>query len=109
MTETRSRKAKYLYVLTIDVDSEKEEEFNNWYNTEHIPGMLRQPGFLSANRYVTVEGTPQYLSVYEIESPEVLKNSASARKQASDTEWKRRLQPYYHVLTRKVYKRVYPE
>lgn len=48
-----------------------EEEFNAWYDTEHVPERLAVPGFLSAVRYVGIEGTPGYLAVYDTTSSEV--------------------------------------
>jgi hypothetical protein len=51
---------------------EWEGEFNDWYNTEHIPLRMRAPGFTSAQRYRANEG-PAYLAVYEMETAGALK------------------------------------
>ena len=48
-----------------------EEEFNAWYDTEHLPERLAIPGFRSARRWVR-GGT--YLATYELDSPEVLQS-----------------------------------
>ena len=51
-----------------------EEEFNAWYDSEHIPERLSIPGFRSARRWVA-QGKPgegKYLATYELESPAVL-------------------------------------
>ncbi|MFC0529945.1 hypothetical protein [Phytohabitans kaempferiae] len=48
----------------------REDEYNKWYDSEHVPEMLAVPGFVSAQRYVA-HGTPEfrYLTIYEIEGP----------------------------------------
>ena len=50
-----------------------EEEFNAWYDGEHIPERLAVPGFLTGLRYMnTGGGAPRYLAMYDIENYEVL-------------------------------------
>ena len=51
---------------------EWEQEFNDWYDTEHIPARMRAPGFTSAQRYRATEGSA-YLAVYEMETADALK------------------------------------
>ena len=58
------------------MDAEREAEFNRWYNEEHINNLLGVPGFLSAGRYVALQGGPKYLSMYELEEPNVLRSAA---------------------------------
>ena len=53
-----------------------EEEFNAWYDTEHIPERLAVPGFETALRYVCIDGAPRYLAMYDMASPDVLKSPA---------------------------------
>ena len=47
------------------MDPKYEEEFNAWYNTEHLPELLALPGVLDAARYVATKGGPKYLAAYE--------------------------------------------
>lgn len=52
-----------------------EEEFNAWYDSEHLPERLSIPGFSSARRWVDPRaptGTGKYLATYELDSPQVL-------------------------------------
>ena len=51
-----------------------EEEFNAWYDTEHLAERLAIPGFRSAQRWVAdvAPGEGRYLATYELDSPEVL-------------------------------------
>ena len=49
-----------------------EEEFNAWYDTEHVPERLAVPGFETARRFVCLSGHPRYLAIYDLAGPEVL-------------------------------------
>ncbi len=44
-----------------------DEEFNAWYDTEHIPERLAVPGFLTGLRYINISGgAPRYLAMYDL-------------------------------------------
>jgi hypothetical protein len=65
-----------LLMLWTDVDREYEDEFNRWYNEEHIHHLTKVPGFLSGSRYVALKGGPKYLAMYELEDVSVLRTAA---------------------------------
>lgn len=65
---------KLIMEVRVDIDPEKEDEFNDWYNKVHIPGIVNCPGFISGRRYRSVRGEPRYMALYEIESVEALKS-----------------------------------
>jgi hypothetical protein len=65
-----AKKGNGLLMVYCDVAAEHEDEFNRWYNEEHIPERLAIPGVLNAARYKAVEGGPTYLACYELESAE---------------------------------------
>lgn len=71
-----------------------EEEFNAWYDTEHLPERLSIPGFLSARRWVDPEaavGTGKYLATYELENRDVLQTPGYlAHVGAHFTPWSKR-------------------
>ena len=75
-----------LLMVCDDVPTDKEEEFNRWYNEEHIADLRAIPGFLNAARYVAVSGGPSYLAMYELESPEVVQSEAYRRHQENPSE-----------------------
>jgi len=65
-----------LLVETKCKDETRHAEFNDWYDTVHIPDILNDsPGFKSATRYVTRDtektGGTRYLAVYEIETDNI--------------------------------------
>jgi hypothetical protein len=49
-----------------------EEEFHDWYESEHIPVRLELPGFARAARFEATQGEPKYLAVYELDDMGVL-------------------------------------
>lgn len=53
-----------------------EDEFNAWYDSEHIPERLAVPGILTGLRFVCTDGHPRYLAMYDLERFEVLESPA---------------------------------
>lgn len=51
-----------------------EEEFNAWYDTEHIPERCAVPGIESGLRFVCLDGFPRYLAMYDLARPEVMQS-----------------------------------
>jgi len=101
-------KARYLFTAAMDVDAEKEALFNEVYDTEHIPELLKVPGVLAVTRTtlapltmsmggelktIVAEGEPKYSAVYELESAEVLKSSAWATA-VEKGRWPAQVRPY---------------
>ena len=76
-------------VVGLVPDAEHEEEYNAWYDEEHIPGLLPVPGVLRARRFRAIEGAPRYLAIYEFSAPEVRHSEAFER--AIDTPWSTRI------------------
>jgi hypothetical protein len=87
-----AKKGAGLFLVYTDLmDPKCEDEFNAWYNTEHLPELLTLPGFLDAARYVATRGGPKYLAVYELTSVEAVQSPEfSGRKR---TAWENRMPP----------------
>ncbi len=111
-------RARYLFIASMDVDPAKEALFNEVYDREHVPLLLKVPGVLSVTRTKTepltmtiggetktivAEGEPRYSAIYELESPEVLTSAAWA-KAVDSGRWPGEVRPYTrnrrHVLRR---------
>jgi hypothetical protein len=48
----------------------REDEYNEWYDREHLQDVLAAPGFKSAQRFALAEGADspwRYLAIYEFE------------------------------------------
>ncbi len=56
-----------------------EEEFNVWYDSEHIPERLAVPGVLTALRFVVTDGHPKYLAMYDLENHDIMQSAAYLR------------------------------
>ena len=69
-----------------------EEEFNAWYDQEHLAERLAIPGFRSATRWVAdvPPGEGKYLATYELDSVAVLASSAYLKRFKNQTPWSRR-------------------
>ena len=80
-------------MVYVDVAEEHDDEFNRWYDEEHIPERLAIPGVLNAARYVAVRGEPKYLACYEIDTPETWYSDAWQYHLTNPTEWSQRCRP----------------
>jgi hypothetical protein len=69
-----------------------EEEFNAWYEQEHLPERPAIPGFRSARRWVADvrPGEGKYLATYELDSPDVLRSREYLARFEHPTPWSRR-------------------
>jgi len=63
-----------------------EEDFHDWYESEHIPARMALPGFASATRYKAVEGSPDYLACYFLDDLDVLETPEYQRLKADPSE-----------------------
>ena len=108
MAEQARSKARYIFTVSMDVDADKEAIFNEVYDTEHIPLILKVPGVVSAKRYkmgpltmflggekktIVMENEPAYLAIYELESPDVLVSEGWA-KAVESGRWPTHVRPY---------------
>lgn len=68
------------------------DEFNAWYDTEHIPERLRVPGFINAERWLGADDPEVSIATYDLESLDVLR-SPSYRAIAYEnlSPWSRRM------------------
>src|SRR5436189_924 len=87
-----TQSANGLLAVWTDIAPEVEREFNDWYNTEHIPQLLGVPGFLSGRRYLAVEGEPKYLALYDLNDARIPKSPEWDR--ARNSEWTLRIRPH---------------
>ena len=49
--------APYAFMVSMDVQADKEELFNEVYDEEHIPALLKVPGVIAVSRLKTEVGT----------------------------------------------------
>ena len=87
-----------LLFVGMNVDAQVEAEFNDWYNTEHIPSLQAVPGCLCARRFRTEGASHKYVALYHLESTDVC--TSSAWKAAVATPWAAKIKPHTGVLLR---------
>jgi hypothetical protein len=106
-----AKKGDGLLMVYSDVAAEHDEEYNRWYNEEHIPERLSIPGVLNAARYQAVAGGPKYLACYELESPDAWYSDAWQKWLQHPTVWSRRMSPSVigTAYIRNLYRRIYPQ
>lgn len=75
------------FVVAVAVAEAHEEEFNRWYDSEHIPILLRHDGWLGARRYRLRSPACEYLTIYDVAHRHIL--SPQARADVRSTEWSR--------------------
>jgi hypothetical protein len=70
--------SKGLLLATMEPPANIEEEFQDWYDSEHFPERKSCAGFETAQRMVCVDGFPRYLALYDLTDVEVLRGPAYA-------------------------------
>jgi hypothetical protein len=81
-----------LLLATMEPPANLEEEFQDWYDSEHFPERQGCPGFLTANRFVCIDGWPRYLAMYDLEDVEVLRGEGYRRiAHAKYSAWTHRI------------------
>ena len=99
-----------LLMVWTDVPADKEDDFNRWYNEEHLSELTAVPGVLSAARYEAVQNGPKHLACYELESSAVVETDAFNRIRREPTEWSRGTAPSVISTTyvRNIYEMIHP-
>jgi len=95
-----------LLLNAMNVAPEAEDDFNAWYDEEHLPALIAVPGTLSARRYrsaVEGAGVRRYVAIYHLETPDVTRSDAW--KTAVDTPWSARVRPHFQDHLRILTKR----
>lgn len=89
-------RAPAMATVRMDVDPAVEDDFNNWYNAEHLPDLGAVAGVQSARRYQQLSapegGDWKYLAIYEFEAENVY--GSDAWKKAAYTPWTQKILPH---------------
>jgi hypothetical protein len=83
-----------LLMVSMEPPASLEDEFNDWYDTEHFPQRMALPGFVSASRWVCIDGWPRWMALYDLASLDALTSDAYLSVSGTrSTPWSRRLLP----------------
>ena len=113
-----SNGANYLFIASMDVEPDKLDLFNEVYDTEHVPTLIKVPGVIDITRLskqtlklsmggqvneILAEAEPNFSAFYWSESPEVLVSSEWAEA-IEEGRWPEHVRPYTknrrHVLVK---------
>ena len=112
-----SIKSNYVFVASMDVDADKEALFNEVYDAEHVPNLLKVPGVHAVTRItgepfaVSIGGEekrlnhdgPRYSAIYEIDGPHVLR-SADWATAVEAGRWPGQVRPFTRNRRHALYK-----
>ncbi len=109
---------QFAFVVGHDVPRNRHQEFNVWYNTEHIPALLSIPGFRSVRRFrlnehdippmVDREGTVStYLTIWDLDNAGALESDTF--RKVSRSPWTDWIRSWYTRKICALYRCVFPE
>ena len=106
---------KAILLVMMEVDPEHEDEWNRWYDEEHIPQRLGFPGFLAARRFkleplewpgarhLVVGQGRTHLAIYELEDVGAMGSPEYVAAYRELTEWSQRVVAHQRDVIRSVY------
>jgi hypothetical protein len=108
---------RYVFMVSMDVDPDKEALFNEVYDQEHVPNLLKVPGVHAARRIkaepsckLNIGGEEKlighqgatYCAIYEIDGPHVLVSPEWA--QAGEAgRWPSQVRPFTRNRRHSIY------
>ena len=93
---------KGMLLTSMDIDAADDEDFNRWYDREHLEERVAIEGFIEARRYVAHTGSPKYLCLYSTETIEVLDSPAYRARLAKPTDWSKTTMARFKNMIRAV-------
>jgi hypothetical protein len=89
-----THRTPYVFWVLMDVEPHREDLFNELYDVEHVPLLLKLPGCVNVARYRTATpGEPRYLAAYEVERAD-LPMSKLWNDTSDIGRWKPEVRPY---------------
>jgi hypothetical protein len=81
---------KGMLITSMDVDPADEQDFNLWYDREHLAERVGIEGFLEARRWIAERAPTKYFCTYSTDRFEVLSSPAYKKVLASQTDWSKK-------------------
>ena len=88
-----------LVLVSMVIAPDVEQDFNAWYDTEHIPALTAVPGVMAGRRYKAPDTEAKgrrYTAIYHLTSTDVL--NGEAWKTAAASPWTERMFPHFQDL-----------
>src|SRR5947208_17051027 len=61
--------AKGTLIAAMSIGRASEDEFHDWYDTEHLPERQRVPGFLVCQRWIGADDRKVSVATYDLHAP----------------------------------------
>lgn len=66
--------AKGILIAAMNIGNAAEDEFHDWYDTEHLPERVACPGFLECQRWIGAADRKISVAIYDLDNIDVLKS-----------------------------------
>jgi len=93
---------KGMLLTSMDIDAADDEDFNRWYDREHLEERVAIEGFIEARRYVARTGSPKYLCLYSTETIDVLDSPNYRVRLSTPTDWSKKTMARFKNMIRAV-------
>lgn len=80
---------KGMLITSMNIDPKHEDEFNLWYDREHLAERVAIDGFIEARRWVAEDADPKYFATYSTAAFSDLSSPAYSQALANQTQWSR--------------------
>jgi len=104
--------APWMYIVHTDIPDHIVDEYNAWYDKEHLPRCAGIPGVLRARRFASTgifggkTDGPRYLTAYELAGPDVWESPAA--QLARKTPWTEKMRSLFSNTRRALYRLISP-
>jgi hypothetical protein len=97
----------WLYIVHTDIPDHIVDEYNAWYDREHLPRLVTVPGVVRARRYTAVSASgPRYLTAYELNDRDAFESPAGL--QARKTPWTAKMRALFQNTRRRMCRLIQP-
>jgi hypothetical protein len=83
-----------------DIDATAEDDYNAWYDREHLFERLKVPGFHRGRHYLTVSGSPRYFTYFITDNAAVVASQAYLAQANHPSPWTQRILPHFRNTNR---------
>ena len=81
---------KGMLITWMDIDPTEEQDFNLWYDREHLAERVAIDGFLEARRWAADKAPTKYFCTYSTDTFEALNSPAYKKVLANQTDWSKK-------------------
>jgi len=96
----------WLYIVHTDIPDDIVDEYNAWYDDEHLPRLVTVPGVVRARRYMATSASPRYLTAYELTDRDAFESPEGLR--ARKTPWTEKMRSLFSNTRRSMCKLILP-